>query len=78
MQPAWRTPIDETGEPDGGREVRDGQQHHCWSPLHAAPGPYGVSEDVGGHVAAQEVPGVEADHYQEAEHVRVLSIARFT
>lgn len=67
VQPAWRTLIDEGSEPDGGGEVKDGQQHRCWPPLHAASGPYDVSEDVGGHVAAQEVPDVDADHYQEAD-----------
>lgn len=60
MQPSWRTLIDEAGHPDGCGEVREGQQHRYWPPLHAAPGPYGVSEDAGGHVAAQEVPDESA------------------
>src|SRR5699024_11203135 len=55
VEPARRTLIDKPDEPHGGGEVWDRQQHRYRSPLHAETGTDGDNEDVGGHVAAQEV-----------------------
>lgn len=76
VQPSRHASLDEIPEDGCGEEIRDGEEHRGDSPFEAASGADGVEEPVGGHVASQEVAGVDAEGPDESEHGGVLSWSR--
>lgn len=61
FEPSVATICDHCGEGARCQEVGRGEEHCGYTPLEASAGADGVEEDVGGHVAAQECAGVDAE-----------------
>lgn len=68
VQPSRRAVINEARADARGDQVRRSEEHRGYAPLEASPGADGVEEDVGGHVAAQECAGVDAEGPELADH----------
>ena len=65
---------DEVGADARCEQVGHGEEHRREdAPFESSPGADGVEEDVGGHVAAQECAGVDAEGPELADHDGVSS-----
>lgn len=68
VEPPGSAICDEGGEGARGQEVRHGEEHRGYAPFESSAGADGVEEDFGGHVAAQECAGVDAEGPELADH----------
>ena len=73
MEPSGSAIGDEGGEGARGQEVGHGDEHRGYAPFESSADADGVEEDVGGHVAAQECAGVDAEGPELADHDGVSS-----
>lgn len=73
VQPSRCAVVDEVRADARGEEVRRGEEHRGYAPFESSAGSDGVEEDVGGHVAAQECAGVDAEGPELADHDGVSS-----
>lgn len=68
IEPTWGAIGDEGGADARRQQVGRGEEHRGDTPLQASPCADGIEEDVGGHVAAQECAGVDAEDPELADH----------
>ena len=67
-EPARAAARERVGADARGQQVRRSEEHRGCAPFESSPGADGVEEDVGGHVAAQECAGVDAEGPKLADH----------
>lgn len=68
VEPAGRSPVDESRADARGEKVRNGEEHRGHAPLEPAAGANRVEQDVGRHVPAHEVAEVDADKPDDSKH----------
>lgn len=68
VEPAGRSPVNESRADARGEEIRDGEKHRGHAPLEPAAGANRVEQDVGRHVPAHDVAEVDADKPDDSKH----------